>query len=383
MDAKSEPKMRVVELTQELINRPSVTPDDAGCQDRIAHILSSLGFKIEKMNFGEVSNLWARRGTEGPLFCFAGHTDVVPAGDDSQWDSPAFSAEIRNGMIYGRGAADMKGSIAAMLCAYEEFLKQRPNHSGSFAFLLTSDEEGPAVNGTVKVMQTLHSRGETIDYCLVGEPSSSEKTGDVVRVGRRGSLNARIVVHGKGGHVAYPDLVDNPIHALAPALSLLSTEVWDPQPAPPFPPTSFQVSNILAGEGTTNVVPGEVIMLCNWRFSSALNPEDLSNRTEAIFSDLGIKAEFTWQLSGNPFLTDPGTLVTAVQESIQEVTHVATELSTGGGTSDGRFIAPYGTQVVELGPINATIHKDNESTSIQGLIELQNIYKGILERLLL
>lgn len=368
-----------LDYTLELIHRASVTPDDAGCQPWMADKLRSLGFHCEQLRFGEVDNLWARLGDSGPLFVFAGHTDVVPTGDAGQWQYPPFEPTQVGDTLYGRGAADMKGSIAAWLAAVESFVA---DHSlkGSIGLLITADEEGPATDGTVKVIEALAERGELPDYCLVGEPSSTERVGDVIKNGRRGSLNARLIVEGKQGHVAYPQLAKNPIHLMAPALAELAQTQWD-QGNDFFPATSFQVSNIQAGTGATNVVPGSCELLFNFRFSTEVTAEQLKQRSEAILDKHGLNYRIDWTLSGEPFLTDSGELVEAAQAAIREVAGIETELSTAGGTSDGRFIAPYGVQVVELGPVNASIHQIDESTSVSGLEQLHDIYLSMLKRL--
>ncbi len=370
-----------LELAQALISRPSISPEDGACQALLCKRLEKLGFTIEDMPFGKVTNTWARKGSDGPVLCFAGHTDVVPPGDASQWDSDAFTPEIRDGLLYGRGAADMKGSLAAMVTACDSFLAGHPDHAGSIAFLFTSDEESIAVDGTKKVMEALQSRGEKIDFCIVGEPSSSEVLGDVVRVGRRGSLNGTLTVRGIEGHVAYPDLAKNPVHAFLPALAELSSEAWD-QGNDYFPPTSFQISNIRAGEGTNNVIPGEMTALFNFRFSSEVTETQLKEKTETIFNRHYEDYDLDWQLSGNPFITEAGTLTNAVSDAIRTVTGLETELSTGGGTSDGRFIAPTGTQVVEVGPVNKSIHKINEHVLVEDLDRLSDIYRTIMQTLL-
>ncbi|PCI68752.1 MAG: succinyl-diaminopimelate desuccinylase [Piscirickettsiaceae bacterium] len=369
-------------LTQALLKKVSLTPEDAGCMDLMAEYLQQRGFVIEWMNFGDTKNLWARRGTSAPLFAFAGHTDVVPTGPLNEWDTPPFEPTIKDGLIYARGAADMKGSLAAMLTACDTFIAEHNNHTGSIAFLITSDEEGPATNGTVKVMEALEARGEHIDYCIVGEPSSHKQFGDMVRVGRRGSINGYLTLIGKQGHVAYPELVENPIHALAPILSGLTAEVWD-EGNDYFPPTSFQISNINAGTGVTNVVPGELKMVFNLRFSSELTPEVIKSRITYIVDQQSDNYELTWDLSGLPFITERGELTDAVVKSVQDVTGLTPELSTGGGTSDGRFIAPYGVQLIELGPINETIHKINECVSVADLDSLSETYHNVLENILL
>lgn len=370
-----------IKLALDLISRASVTPEDAGCQQTMITRLQALGFNAELLRYEEVDNFWARRGNNGPLFAFAGHTDVVPTGPLNHWDSPPFKPEVRDGYLYGRGAADMKGSLAAFITACERFIARHPDHKGSIALLITSDEEGPSINGTTKVVQHLEARQEKIDWCLVGEPSSSHKVGDVIKNGRRGSLGARLVVHGTQGHVAYPQLADNPIHRIAPALAELSAEEWD-QGNEFFPATSFQISNINAGTGATNVIPAEAEVMFNFRFSTELSAEILRQRVEAILDKHQIKYHIDWILSGLPFLTPEGELVSATCEAIQELTGYPSTLSTAGGTSDGRFIAPTGAQVLELGPVNATIHKVNECVSTEDLDTLSDIYERILEKLL-
>jgi len=370
-----------LELAMDLMRRPSVTPDDAGCQPLMAERLAAIGFAVEPMRFGDVDNLWARRGGDGPLLCFAGHTDVVPPGPLEQWQSPPFAPEIRDGVLYGRGACDMKGSLAAMVTAAERFVAAHPDHRGSIAFLITSDEEGPSVDGTVRVIEALSARGERIDYALVGEPSSKSRLGDVIKNGRRGSLNGTLTVHGKQGHVAYPQLADNPVHRAAAALAELGAEEWD-RGNDHFPPTSFQISNIQAGTGAENVIPGELRVRFNLRFSTELTEAVIRDRITAILDRHGLDYHIDWRLSGNPFLTPAGELVAATRAAIEAETGHATTLSTTGGTSDGRFIAPTGAQVVELGPINATIHKIDERVGVDELDSLSAIYQGILERLL-
>jgi len=368
-------------LARELIARPSVTPEDAGCQLLLAERLRPLGFEIEPMPFGEVENLWARRGSDGPLFCFAGHTDVVPPGPLEAWESDPFTPEIRGGLLYGRGAADMKGSIAAMVTAVERFIASHPDHRGSIAWLITSDEEGPAVNGTVKVVETLERRNEKIDWCLVGEPSCSERLGDTIKNGRRGSLNAGLVVRGVQGHVAYPHLARNPIHEALPALAELAATEWD-RGNEFFPPTTFQISNIHAGTGATNVIPGELEVIFNFRYSTETTHEALEERVEEVLQRHGLDYAIEWSLSGEPFLTSAGALVDAARVAIHDVVGVEAELSTSGGTSDGRFIAPTGAQVIELGPLNATIHKVNECVGVKDLDLLSRIYERMLVLLL-
>ena len=368
-------------LACDLIARESITPADAGCQQLMAERLAACGFRVEPMRFGDVDNLWARRGSEGPVLCFAGHTDVVPTGAEAHWSSPPFHPTVCDGMLYGRGAADMKGSLAAMVVAVERFVSEHPDHRGSIAFLITSDEEGPATDGTVKVVQTLIERNEKVDWCLVGEPSSTDLVGDTVKNGRRGSLNARLLIRGLQGHVAYPHLARNPIHLAAPALAELAAEVWD-QGNAFFPPTSFQISNIHSGTGATNVVPGELEALINFRFSTESTVEGLQERVRSLLDRHGLDYELEWSLSGLPFLTEPGDLLDGVRAAIREVTGRETRPSTSGGTSDGRFIAPTGAQVVELGPINATIHKVDECVKAEDLDTLSEIYEQILVELL-
>ncbi len=370
-----------LEFTQQLIRQPSLTPEDADCQQLMAQRLAAIGFNIEWMPFGEVMNLWARRGNDGPVLCFAGHTDVVPTGDLNRWDSLPFEPEIRDGLLYGRGAADMKSALAAMVVACERFIANSPDHQGSIAFLITSDEEGPSINGTVKVIEALEARQEKITWCLVGEPSSTTRLGDVIKNGRRGSLNGILTVHGKQGHVAYPHLANNPVHAAAPALAELCAEVWD-QGNEFFPQTSFQISNISAGTGANNVIPADLTVVFNFRFSTEVTVEQLKARTEAILKKHGLSYTLPWSLSGLPFLTAKGELVAAAQTAIRDIQGLETELSTSGGTSDGRFIAPTGAQVVELGVINASIHQINEHVAVADLEPLTRIYTRILEQLL-
>jgi len=371
-----------IDLATQLIQRPSITPNDQGCQALLAERLKVLDFQIEPLRFGEVDNLWARRGEDMPLFVFAGHTDVVPTGDESRWQFPPFAATQAEGLLYGRGAADMKGSLAAMIVATEQFIHAHPEHHGSIAFLLTSDEEGDAINGTVKVIEQLQARQELIDWCLVGEPSSQSQLGDIVKNGRRGSLGAKLIIKGVQGHIAYPHLADNPIHRFAPALQALCSTQWDNGNAF-FPPTSFQISNVNAGTGVTNVIPGHCEVLFNFRFSTEVTHTQLQQQVEALLDEHQLDYELTWQLSGQPFLTETGALLTATQQAIETVCGYTTQLSTGGGTSDGRFIAPTGAQVLELGPLNATIHKVNECVSMEDLIQLTQVYEQILKRLLL
>jgi len=370
-----------LDLSSALIARASVTPDDKGCQQLLAERLEKIGFVIEKLRFGDVDNLWARRGTSAPLFAFAGHTDVVPTGPLADWDSDPFEPTIRDGYLFGRGAADMKSSIAAMLTACERFVAEHDNHTGSIAFLITSDEEGPSVNGTVKVVEQLEARDEKINWCLVGEPSSQEQTGDTIKNGRRGSLCGVLTIKGQQGHVAYPQLADNPIHRAAPALSELTGIEWD-QGNAFFPPTTFQISNIKAGTGAENVIPGSIELSFNLRFSTESTADSLKSRVTAILDSHQLDYDIQWRLSGQPFLTPAGELVDAARKAIQSHVGITTVLSTSGGTSDGRFIAPTGAQVVELGPVNATIHQTNECVNIAELDKLSDIYEEILKQLL-
>lgn len=371
----------VIELTKDLINRRSVTPEDADCQKLMAERLSALGFDIETMVFHDTTNMWARKGNDGPVFCFAGHTDVVPSGPEENWKYPPFTATEEADLLYGRGAADMKGSLAAMVVATERFVKKHPNHKGSIAFLITSDEEGPFINGTTKVIDTLEARDEKITWCLVGEPSSTEKVGDVVKNGRRGSLTGDLIVKGVQGHVAYPHLAKNPVHQAAPALAELSSTIWDEGNAF-FPPTSFQISNIHGGTGAGNVIPGHLDVCFNFRFSTEVTDQLLIAQTREILDKHQLDYDIKWTFNGQPFLTAAGELVAATQKAIASVTGSETQLSTAGGTSDGRFIAPTGAQVIELGPVNATIHKVNECVSMSDLEQLALMYEGILVELL-
>ena len=370
-----------LDLACELIARDSQTPADAGCQDILVQRLEPLGFKAEWMNSGPVRNLWLRRGDNGPLFVFAGHTDVVPPGPLEEWHSPPFSPEIRNDVLYGRGAADMKGGIAAFVCACEDFLEHCPQPTGSIAFLITSDEEGPSVQGTVHVVNTLGKRDEVMDWCLVGEPSSREQLGDVIRIGRRGSLSGTIEVKGIQGHIAYPGDCLNPIHNFAPAMAALCSESWDTGNSF-FPATRFQISNINSGTGAENIIPGHLSAQFNFRYCTESTQDSLIARVETILNQHEFEYTLTWKHSGVPFLTEQGALIQAVTETIRDQCGVEPELNTGGGTSDGRFIAPTGTQVVELGPINATIHKLNECVGVTELDQLRIIYREILEKLL-
>ncbi len=370
-----------LKLLKSLIERPSVTPDDAGCQQLLVERLSRVGFECETLEFGEVTNLWARRGSAAPILAFMGHTDVVPTGPLEEWHNDPFKPEIRDGFLYGRGAADMKSGIAAMVTACECFVQQNPDHRGSIALLITSDEEGPAIDGTVRVVETLEARGEKIDWALVGEPSSSKDLGDVIKNGRRGSLGANLTVRGVQGHIAFPQLADNPIHRIIPALNELCDLEWD-QGNDFFPPSSFQISNINAGTGVHNIIPGQVEVHFNLRYSTELNQQQIIEIAEAILQKHGLDYSIEWTLSGLPFLTGEGELVEAAQRSIKQVTGIDTKLSTAGGTSDGRFIAPTGAQVLELGTVNASVHKINEHVRVSDLDRLSKIYQGILERLL-
>ena len=369
-------------LTRDFIACASVTPEDAGCQSLMMARLQQAGFAVEPLRFGEVDNFWATRGSSGPLLVFAGHTDVVPPGDTGQWESDPFIATEADADLVGRGAADMKASLAAMVVACEHFIGAHPDHSGRIGFLITSDEEGPAKDGTIRVMETLKDRGEQIDWCVVGEPSSTRELGDLVKNGRRGSLNARLMIHGKQGHIAYPHLADNPIHRAMPTLNALVAEPWD-QGNDFFDPTSLQISTIRAGQGVTNVIPGSVEVLFNLRFSTEVTADEIRERCEAILDQGSLTYDIEWSLSGEPFLTEPGALLNAVIDSIESTTGHVPEVSTGGGTSDGRFIAPSGAQVVEVGHVNATIHQINERVKLADIPQLTKIYEGILERLLI
>ncbi len=370
-----------LDLAIDLISRDSVTPEDKGCQQVMGDRLAALGFDNESLRFEDVDNLWSRRGSEGPVFCFAGHTDVVPTGPVEQWQSDPFQPAIRDGKLYGRGAADMKGSLAAMITATERFVAKYPDHKGSIAYLITSDEEGPSINGTVKVVETLEARKEKIDWCLVGEPSSTKQVGDVVKNGRRGSLGCVLTVRGKQGHVAYPHLARNPVHLVAPAIADLVATEWD-QGNAFFPKTTFQISNIHAGTGATNVIPGTCEITFNFRYSTETDDLALRKRVEAILDHHCLEYNVNWTLSGHPFLTPEGELVDAAKHAIREVAGFDTQLSTAGGTSDGRFIAPTGAQVLELGPLNATIHQVDECVAVDELDQLSAMYERILEKLL-
>ncbi|MBI3523633.1 MAG: succinyl-diaminopimelate desuccinylase [Betaproteobacteria bacterium] len=371
----------VLSLAQALIARPSNTPDDAGCLELIGARLSKLGFVLERIDSGGVSNLWARRGSATPLLCFAGHTDVVPTGPLNAWHSDPFQPEIRDGMLYGRGAADMKSSLAAFVVAIETFITQQPQHGGSIALLLTSDEEGDAVDGTVRVVEALQARGERISYCIVGEPTSVAHLGDTIKNGRRGSLSGRLVVKGIQGHVAYPQLAKNPVHLAAPALAELAQEKWD-NGNEYFPPTTFQISNAHAGTGAGNVIPGSFEVLFNFRFATASTPQGLQERVHGILDRHGLEYDLHWNYSGKPYLTPRGKLVAALEQSIRASTGVDAQLSTTGGTSDGRFIADICDEVAEFGPLNATIHKVDECIAVADLAPLARCYQGVLERLL-
>jgi succinyl-diaminopimelate desuccinylase len=371
----------VLDLTIELCRRPSVTPDDAGCQALVAGRLAAAGFKIEHLRRGQVDNLWATHGQGDPVLVFLGHTDVVPAGPLQHWSSPPFEPQVRNGLLFGRGAADMKGSVAAMTLALCDFVAAHPGHRGMLGLLLTSDEEGDAVDGVRRVAEEFGRRGQRIDWCVVGEPSAKTDLGDVIRVGRRGSLHGHLTVRGVQGHVAYPQMVVNPIHRLAPALAELVAREWDRGDAQ-FPPTSFQVSNVRAGTGAFNVVPGELALDFNFRFGAASTAESLMQAVEAVLVRHEIDYRIAWELSGAPFATAPGLLTGAVRAAIREVTGIEAVADTGGGTSDGRFIAPLGAQVVEVGPVNASIHKLDEHVRVDDLPRLRAIHRGIVERLL-
>lgn len=368
-------------LTQELIRRPSVSPEDQGCMDIICARLERLGFRIERLRFGPVENIWARHGDSAPVLCFAGHTDVVPTGPREEWQSDPFEPVVKEGVLYGRGAADMKSGLAAMITATERFIDRSSAHRGSIAFLLTSDEEGPSVDGTRRVMEVLEARKEKIDWCVVGEPTSSEALGDTIKIGRRGSLSGKLTVHGIQGHVAYPHLADNPVHAVAPALAELASRVWD-KGNQFFQPTTFQISNISAGTGAPNVVPGELRARFNIRFSTEQTVEKLQQTITEILDRHKVNYTLEWFVSGLPFFTAPGELSQAVERAVREIANRSADLSTTGGTSDGRFIAPTGAQVVELGVINATIHKVNEAVRVADIDTLSKMYERVLELLL-
>lgn len=371
-----------IQLAKDLIARPSVTPEDAGCQKLMATRLEKLGFNIESMFFVDTLNMWARKGTEEPVFCFAGHTDVVPTGAPENWDNPPFEPLVKDGILYGRGAADMKGSLAAMVVATENFIAKHPDHKGSIAYLITSDEEGPFINGTTRVIDTLEARNEKITWCVVGEPSSTNYCGDIVKNGRRGSLTGDLRVKGVQGHVAYPHLADNPVHNAAHAIAELTSIKWD-EGNDYFPPTSFQISNINGGTGAGNVIPGELDVMFNFRYSTEVTADQLVETVETLFNKHKLNYDLDWTYNGLPFLTDTGAFIEAVNSAVESVTGKLPELSTSGGTSDGRFIAPTGAQVIELGPCNATIHKVNESVSVKDLEDLTLMYERILENTLL
>lgn len=371
----------VLELTKELVSRRSLTPEDAGCQALMADRLRTLGFAVEHLRYGLVDNLWARRGESGPLLVFAGHTDVVPSGPVEQWGSEPFTPTLRDGRLYGRGTADMKGGLAAMVVAVERYLASGTKPKGSIAFLITSDEEGPSVDGTVKVVEVLEERGEKMDWCVLGEPSCLERFGDTLRNGRRGSLTGILTVHGIQGHVAYPERADNPIHRVAPALAELVTTQWDCGNES-FPPTSFQISNFNSGTGAGNVIPGDATVRFNFRYSSAVTQDQLMRRVHAVMDKIGVRYDIDWRPMGDPFLTPPGRLSQVMQDAVEKSTGIRPKLDTGGGTSDGRFIAPTGAQVIEFGPRNASIHKIDECVDVAELERLVDIYEDVLLQLL-
>lgn len=375
------PVSATIALAQDLMGRASVTPEDKGCQALMIARLEAIGFKVERMRFGAVDNFWARRGTQKPVLAFAGHTDVVPTGPVEEWHTPPFEPTLKDGFLYGRGAADMKGSLASWVVALEQFIALHPDHHGSLALLITSDEEGPFVDGTTRVIDVLEARNEKIDWCIVGEPSSTNTLGDVIKNGRRGSLTAAITAKGIQGHVAYPHLVNNPIHKVVPALAELAATKWD-DGNEFFPPTSFQIANINGGTGASNVVPGHVEVMCNFRYSTELTADDLTAKVEAILDRHQVDYDINWTYNGLPFLTASGALVDACLEAIKTTTGTISQLSTAGGTSDGRFIAPTGAQVVELGPCNATIHKLNECVKVSDLEQLTLVYQAVLSRLM-
>lgn len=372
----------VIQLAKELIARPSISPDDQGCQAILTKRLNQLGFTIEPMHFGSTLNFWAHRGTQGPTLAFAGHTDVVPAGNSENWQTPPFNPTIINQHLYGRGAADMKGSVAAMVVAAERFVEKHPHHQGRLAFLITSDEEADALDGTVKVVETLMARNERVDYCLVGEPSSQSHLGDIIKNGRRGSITANLTILGTQGHVAYPHLADNPVHRATAFLQELTSTIWD-NGNEFFPATTMQIANIHAGTGASNVIPGELFVQFNFRFSTELTDTQIRDRVTSMLDRHGLVYKIEWSLSGQPFLTEKQELVTATLQAIHELTGLNAELSTSGGTSDGRFIAQMGTQVIELGPLNTTIHKVDECVSVKDLQQLALIYERVMELLLL
>ena len=373
--------MSALDLTTQLISRASVSPTDGGCQALLIERLEAIGFTVESLRFGAVDNFWAKRGQSAPVFCFAGHTDVVPAGPAEDWRTDPFSPVIEDGILYGRGAADMKSGLAAMLTASEEFVARYPDHRGSIAFLITSDEEGPSIDGTRRVVEHLQRRRETIDWCLVGEPSSEKLLGDTIKIGRRGSLSGRLTVHGVQGHIAYPQFANNPVHAFAPALAELTSKTWD-QGNEHFQPTTFQVSNISAGTGAPNVIPGELKARFNLRFSTEQTIDSLKAIVEEVLARHRVNHSLEWFISGYPFLTSPGALSAAACRAVQEQLHITPKLSTGGGTSDGRFIAPMGGQVIELGVVNQSIHKVNECVRVEDIERLSRLYFRTLELLL-
>ena len=370
-----------VDLTFDLISRNSVTPADQGCQDLMTRRLAAVGFEVEPLRFGSVDNFWATRGNGGPVLCFAGHTDVVPTGPLEEWTSDPFKPAIRDGVLFGRGAADMKSALAAMVTATEEFVKAHPKHKGTIAYLITSDEEGPSVDGTKRVVEHLRGRGQKIDWCVVGEPSSEKALGDTIKIGRRGSLSGRLTVHGVQGHIAYPQLAENPVHTFAPALAELTARVWD-QGNEHFQPTSFQISNFNAGTGAPNVIPGELKARFNLRYGPVQTIDGLKNVVEGILKKHGVRYTLEWYVSGEPFYTPPGPLSDGVTRAVEAETGLKPKFSTGGGTSDGRFIAPLGAQVVELGVINASIHKVNESVNLADIDRLHRIYLNVLKEML-
>jgi succinyl-diaminopimelate desuccinylase len=373
---------RTLELAKELIARPSLTPRDEGCQEIMIARLAAIGFKVERLRFGDVDNFWAVRGEGKPILAFAGHTDVVPTGPREAWASDPFQPEVRDGYLYGRGAADMKGSLAAFVTAIEDFVAARPRHAGALALLITSDEEGPSVDGTAKVVEWLNQRGIKIDYCVIGEPSCVHTLGDTLKHGRRGSLSGKLRVLGKQGHVAYPQLALNPVHAAAPALAALATTEWD-QGNADFPKTSFQISNVHAGTGAENVIPGTMDVWFNFRHSTAITDTDIKQRVESTLTQHGVKYELAWHGSGKPFLTRAKKLIETVQAAAKAELGITPEPSTSGGTSDGRFIAPTGAEVVELGPRNATIHQINECVAVEDLDKLRRVYLGVMTRILI
>jgi succinyl-diaminopimelate desuccinylase len=370
-----------VDLTLDLLSRNSVTPADQGCQEVMTRRLADAGFQVESLRYGNVDNFWATRGKNGPVLCFAGHTDVVPTGPLEEWLSDPFKPAVREGQLYGRGAADMKSALAAMVTATEQFVRETPNHRGTIAYLITSDEEGPSVDGTKKVVETLRERGQKIDWCIVGEPSSESQLGDTIKIGRRGSLSGRLTVHGVQGHIAYPQLAENPVHTFAPALAELTARVWDKGNAH-FQPTSFQISNFNAGTGAPNVIPGELKARFNLRYSPVQTIDGLKDIVEGILKKHGVRFTLEWYVSGEPFYTAPGDLSEGVTRAVKAETGLTPKFSTGGGTSDGRFIAPLGAQVVELGVINSTIHKVNENVSVADIDRLHRIYLNALREML-